>query len=238
MYYKYGQLSFLSGECDLVRTNVTNRISPRGNRLIREVTHNIRALLIADTTADLSSRIQDVQNAFSLDYQDAGLWGDDGVPTKHLLVNDSSCISGVKVLQRSFPEGGGDEYSTARTFSATLYAAYDDADSQLVEWEESLEFIGTCGPVFELTNSWFGPPQFTQVAESSVQHIIQRGSAVGYGAYVIPPGPLFPSNEHLERRDIVLGTPKCMGTQFRYYPISWTYYFSSAIPLSGTPNLR
>lgn len=236
-FYKYGAYQFEAGECDLLRTNVINKLSPRGNRLMREVTHFIRATIIADTQADLSARIAEIQNAFSFDYQDAGLWLDSTTPSQHLLTNDAFCVSGVRVLQRSFPEGGGDEYVTARTFSATIQAVYDDADSQYVEWHEDLQFTGTCGPTFEWIDGWFGPV-LSQTAESSVQTIIQRGHGVAYGAILVPPGPLFPSYEHLEKRTITYGSPRFLGNQFRFYPTSWTYVFSSNVPLSGFPNQR
>lgn len=237
-FYRYGSYDFEAGECDLVRVNVTNRMSPRGNRVIREVTHFIRALVCKDTQADLSAEIEAIQLAFSNDFQNAGLWLDSSTPSKHLLDNDDVFnISGTRVLQRSFPEGGGDEYNTARTFSATIQALYDDADSHLLEWQESLEFTGTTGPTFEWRPGWFAPYR-EQTSEQSIQYIIQRGSALGYGAYVIEPPPLFPAYEHVERRNVKYGTPAFMGRQFRNFPTEWVYYFSSNTPLSGTPTLR
>ena len=236
-FYKYGSYQFEPGECDLVRTNVVNNLSGRNQRLTKVVTHFIRATLISATQTDLSAKILAIQNAFSLDYQDAGLYLDTGVPSQHLLLNDAFCISGVKVLNRNFPEGGGDEYVTARTFQATIMAEYDDADSQLAEWQETLEFQGTCGPVYEWEEGWFGPIK-TQTSESSVQWIRQHGSGVGYGATLLEAAPMFPAYEHLERRHISYGTPKFMGHSWRYYPTQWSYTFSSNTPLSGLPTLR
>lgn len=231
-FYKYGSYQFEAGECDLVRTNVVNTLSGRGRRITKQVTHHIRATLISDSQANLSAKIQAIQAAFSIDYQDAGLYLDAGVPSQHLLINDAFCISGVKVLQRSFPEGGGDEYVTARTFQATIMAEYDDADEHLLEWEESLEFTGTCGPIYEWEEGWFGPERF-QTAESSIQWVHQRGSAVGYGAIPLPGAPLFPAYEHLDRRQVSSGSPKFMGLAYRYYPTRWSYTFSSNTPLLG-----
>ena len=236
MFYRYGSFEFEDGECDLLRTNVIMQPSPRGNRMVREVTHYIRALVIEDTLELLSARIAAIQSAFDLDYQNAGLYIDSNTPSQHLLLNDDPLnISGTKVIQRSFPEGGGDEYSTARTFQATIQAVYDDAIDGLVEYQESLQFVGTGGPVWEYDNGFF-EPIYSLIADSSTQTIIQKGRAVGYGAYLLPPGPKYPAFEHQDRRVELYETPTFMGRQYRLYPSSWMYVHSVPQRKSGYPN--
>jgi hypothetical protein len=235
-FMRYGSYDFGAGECDMVRMTVRHRRSPRGLRLSKIIRLDLRFEICAEG-ATLLSRIDGIIAAFSLDYQDAVLMYDASTPTRHALSNtDPTCISGVRVVHRSW-DGGPDQLATVRTGVVSLEAEYSDAESQLVEWQETLEFRGTTGPRVEIVETYDGP--IAQVtALRTAQHIVQSGSAVGYLGYVLPPGPLFPAIEHLDRRTEKYGSGSQQGQGAAYYPSSWTYYFTSAVPQSAVPTTR
>jgi hypothetical protein len=62
---------------------------------------------------------------------------------------------------------------------------------------------------------------------------------VGYNAYPVPPAPLWPGAEHVDRREVRYELPRRMGAPgnptYTHYRISWSYSFEDAGPLVGLP---
>lgn len=236
MYFQYGTYRHDDNEVNLTRMNIRYRLSPRGLRLSRIITLYLQGEICEDTQAEITAKVQELINAYSVDYVNCALHQDDGTATPHGLDNGTS-LTGVHVIQRSWPKGGPSEYATARTFSVTLEAEYPDTDSQLVEWEESLSYVGNTGPRFIVQDTYFGP--FAQLtALKTTQRIVQFGRAVGFTAYVLPPGPLFPLIEHQDRRMVTLGSGKMQGQVACYFPTSWAYHFSTDVSIEAAPTTR
>lgn len=237
-YFAYGSFRHEAGQVNLTRMNIAYKHSPRGRRLSRVMTMFLQGEICGDSQSSLTTQINQLISAYSVDYQNAGLYLDDGSLSPHQLPNDTpECISGVRVMQRSWPKGGPSEYATARTFSVTLQAEYADFESDLVQWEETLEYIGNCGPRYEILETYDGPYSLL-TATRTAQRIIQSGSAVGFRGYVLPPGSLFPLNEHQDRRRVKVGSPKYVGRGFAYYPTAWSYYHTMGSPVEAYPNIR
>lgn len=236
--FRYGSYTHPAGEVNLTRMNVRHRLSPRGRRLSTIYTMYLQGEICAGSQSTISQRIDELIAAYSVDYQDAALLDNSGNPTRHGLTNDDPfCISGVRVLERSWPKGGPAEYATARTFSVTLEAEYADVESPLVAWQETLRFIGDCGPRFDVIETWGGPYPYISTL-STAQRIVQSGVAVGFNAHVDPPGSLFPDIEHRDRRDIELDGGKNQGRLNCYFQTRWTYYHTSGVARAGLPNMR
>lgn len=237
-YFQYGGYTHENGEVDLTRMTINYAHSPRGLRMERTDTLYLQGEIMVDGAAAVLTRAQEIINAYDVDYGNARLYLDDDTPTPHGLDNDSPFnVTGVKVIDRSWPKGGAEELANMRTFKVTLEATFADNESQLLQWEETLQFIGTGGPAFDVIRTFNGPyKQLTALATE--QRIIQYGSAVGYTAYVEPPPPLFPEDEHLDRRVITPGTGKQRGRLATFYPISWQYHFTTIAPQSGVPWTR
>jgi hypothetical protein len=237
-YFVYGGTQFDSGVVNLTRMNIRYRHSKRGKRISRIDTLFLQGEICEDGESAVLTEINNLATTFNTDYQNARLYLDDGTPTPHGLTNDSPfCMTGVRVIERSWPKGGPEELANMRTWHVTLEAEYADCESQILEWSETLEFIGTTGPRYEVVETYFGPYANLECLRTS-QRIIQSGSALGYSANVLPPGPLFPQNEHVDRRVEKVGSGQCLGNQYAYFPTYWTYYFSSATPLYGLPITR
>ena len=74
--------------------------------------------------------IDELENAYTNEGSDAGLYQDDGsgnigVKTPHFL-DSSLSIGGVKIQSLTYPQGDPSEYATKRTFAITLFADFQD----------------------------------------------------------------------------------------------------------------
>jgi hypothetical protein len=235
-YFKYGSHTHTTNEVNLTRMDIRNVLSPRGLRMEKE----IRLFLVGeiqDTGSALLTKIATlIDSAYQNDYGDAGLYLDDGTPTRHRLDNTGS-LTGVRIIQRSWPKGDAAELATKRTFSLTLAAVYPDAESNLLAWWESLELIGNAGPRMEVVETTNGPKLF-QTSPKSVQRIIQRGEAMGHTAYVLPPGPIFADIEHQDMRQHGLASGRQRGQAATHYKTTWLYRMTSETNRSGVPLTR
>lgn len=239
MFFRYGDFTHPAGEVNLTRFNIRGLFGPRGQRLKTVYTMFLDGEICADGPAAITTRIAELVEVYSHNYRDAGLYLDDGTLTPHhLQSNRFDCISGVKVIQRSWPEGGPTEYATGRKYSITLEAEFDDADSQVVEWQEQVAVVGNCGPRIEVVEVSQGPPLLQLLNQRTAQRIIQSGSSIGYEGYVESFGPLYPTFEHVDQQLIRRGTPKAQGRGYRFFPLQWTYYHSLAIPQTPLPTIR
>ncbi len=237
-FFVYRGVQFENGLIDLTRMNIRYAHSPRGYRVKRIDTLYLRGEIMADGASDVLEQVQQVIDAFDEDYGSARLYLDDGTPTQHGLENDSQFnLTGVKVIERSWPKGGVEELANMRTFQVTLEAEYADNETQLLEWSETLEYYGNTGPRFEVVDTYFGPYTNLQCLRTA-QRIVQTGYALGFTANVLPPGSFAPALEHVDRRYVKLGSGKQQGRIPCYFPTWWTYYHSSGISLESFPLTR
>lgn len=217
----YGGYVHADNECNLVRISYRNQLSPRGKRLNAVVTFYLHGE-IQDTGTALFNKITALGNAYRQDYGNF-TYAIDGVITHSLLSNTADCISGVRVLDISLPKGDGAELAVKRTYSIVLSATYDQAETELVSWQESIHYIGNTGPRFEIIETFNGPIAVL-TALSTAQRITQVGKAVGYTSLVLPPGSYAPQNEHQDQRRVTLTGGVNVGQQSRYYTTEWQYH--------------
>lgn len=231
-YFVYGAHQHPANEVNLTRVDIRHRLSPRGRRLSRIVTMFLWGEL-QDTGAALLTKIGELNDAYRVDYADAGLYLDDGTLTPHRLTNSNS-LSGVKVLHQSWPKGDHAELATKRCFSVTLQAEYANVDDQIVRWSETIQGVGNCGPRWELVPTWFGAIKF-DVAIATVQRLVQYGNSIGFQGYAEPFGPLYPAYEHQDQREMERGSPTCAGFQYVNFPMRWAYFMEVPAPADPLP---
>lgn len=237
-FFVYRGKQFTNGLIDLTRMNIRYAHSKRGYRVKRIDTLYLRGEIMADGAAAVIAQCQEVIDAFSQDYGSARLHLDDGTATQHGLENDSPFnLTGVRVIERSWPKGGVEELANMRTFQVTLEAEYADNETQLLEWSETLEYFGNTGPRFEVVDTYFGPYTNLQCLRTA-QRIVQSGYALGFTANVLPPGPFAPALEHSDRRYVKLGSGIQQGRIACYFPTWWTYYHTSGASLEAIPITR
>lgn len=231
----YGGYVHADNECNLVRVDYRNQLSPRGKRLNAIVTFYLHGELLETGTA-LFNKITALGNAYRQDYGNF-TYSIGGVITHSLLSNTADCISGVRVLNISLPKGDGAELAVKRSYAITLQATYDQAETELVSWQEAIHYIGNTGPRFQITETFNGP-RADLTAISTAQRIIQTGKAVGYTDYVLPPGPLLPQWEHQDQRRVSLIGGVNVGQQSRFYTTTWQYTHTLGVYTEVYPQTR
>lgn len=242
MYFKYGSYQHPDNEVCVV-TFSRRRVHSHRNRIIKDVYEmHIAGQIIAtstdsDTNQDtIKTRISEIQNAYSDDGEDAGLYHDDGERSGHFL-NSLSSVNGVSVMYVEFPKGTeGAQYATSRWFKIGLTAEYLNIESDILVFSETLEFIGTTGPRWTYVPvKGNRPPVRVESYKQTPQRIIQSGMAIGLRGNPLVPPPIFPSLEQQEKRRIRRGSPKSYRNNFLEYPVNWEYHMMSNTGLSGVP---
>lgn len=201
----------------------------------------IQGLLQADTQEGLLAAVQEMIDAYSVQAQDAVLYLPDGVtPTPHQLIS-SQTVGGVRVTQQpSFEQWRGGELGLYRSYTIALEAELPSADpaAQLLDWQETLTFVGG-GPLFIYLATLNGLPVYQQTQQFTTYKVSQTGRAVGFMGWPLPPYPIWPAAEHQEQRLLSRSTPRRVGASTGAadieWEVTWGYQFESSLALVGTP---
>jgi hypothetical protein len=231
----YGGYPHDENELNLVRCDYRSVLSPRGRRLNTVVTFHLFGELI-DTGSALITKARNLMLAYQNDYRDFR-YSVDGVIAHEMLNSSPDNISGVRVVHRSFAKGDAAELAVKRSYSISLQATYDTAEDDLVYWQESVRYIGNCGPSYEIIPTFSGPISLL-TAERTAQHIIQKGKAVGYFGYVLPPGSSLPASEHQDQREVELTGGTQVGQAARFYTTEWAYRHTTGVYTEIFPQVR
>jgi hypothetical protein len=223
----YGAYTSGSDEINLVNFSTTKNYARTGKKLTETRRVTLQGELNYDTPAALIAAANNVIAGFSQNYHDFNYTV--GGSTAHSLTNTSECISGVRVVRTSFPKGDPAELCTTRTFTVDLEAIYDACDDDIIESGETLELVGTGGPLLRVVNTFYGP-YLHLVSLYSPQYITQSGWSVGYRGYPAPPGPVLPAGEFYDRRRIQDIKGRQMGNGYRFFTKKWTYYMVANVP--------
>jgi hypothetical protein len=245
MYFKYGGHTHPAGEVNLVNMEAIGLYTDRNERWATQYRMHITGELCYTGQSNLRPKIEELIAAYTDNDQDATLFESDGTASPHRLINADS-ITGVKVVHRSWPSDGPDEYATVRTFHIVLQATYLDADSGILSFEENVRIFQKAG---EQEYRWRIGNTYTPVANpggnrpfvintpalirqtirpDQWQYVIQEGTLVGLQSYLIDqiPPPLFSEErERGHRRIVSYGAPDWAGRGFIRFPLSWRYEF-------------
>lgn len=200
-------------------------------------TVQISGILQADTLAELLTKQAALQEAYKLQDQNlTWLSGSDII----YQIESSQTLYGVRVINPpSFAQGGAPgELVNRRTYQITLESAYlydvtTGTDTPYVlNYEQSLSFVGTGGPAFGHLPTLTGTFQKQQLTEKSLVTCQQTGSRVSLFSYSIPDPPLsfLAAYEKEDRRIIRQGNPRQINNNLIEYPIFWTYTFERNQP--------
>lgn len=234
-HFQYGGFVHPDWQMNLMTMQVRTRVSPRGMMLSRVMNMHLRGeIQTVIGTDDITSQLNAILDAYYVQNQDAKFFVN-GSLTPHQFPNGES-ISGNKVMQISHPFGDGSEYANRRTIDIVIQSEFEDPESQLVQWDESVQFISNTGP----RDEWFQGfvrARKQRICKRTVETIIQAGSSIGWAGYALPLGPLLPLSEHQEQRTVRLGHPRCIGQALRLYPCSWSYTFQMDNYTETAPNI-
>ena len=197
------------------------------------------------TVAQISARIQALDNAYLFDYKDCGFRDPDGNLTPHYMATDDIYnLSGNKVVHRSWDNVMPTEYANTRSFAITIQALFQENYSEILAFRESTSKQGTGGPVTRTYNLWDGTPYKEIIHNTSKVYHIQTGTLIGMSTWPDPlvySPPYWPQEELVWRRMITQTTPRFHGhpsfLKGTHYRTDYTYFFErpSAAPLNINP---
>lgn len=237
---KYGDYEHPENEVNLVRFECIQLRSPRNKQIAKLYRMYVSGEIQADTFQGIYDRVQELIETYYYERKGAVSYWINGVKTQHGLLNDAAqgSMTGVRIINRSWPHGRPSEWVNARNFSITFEEivaiasgvneageANPDADAQTLKWSEQIYWQGTTGPYWRYRVTQNGMQRET-IFPRMPMRLIQVGDNIGYQGYVVPPGPILGTDfEHGESRVVVPGTPVWQGLQNGYFPFSWRYEF-------------
>lgn len=240
MQLRYGSYTHAAGECAVQISRATLFQEASVPYAVRE-RWTIDGFLQAENPAALTTAIDGLLAAYALPGQDLVLLMPDGTThTSHRLLA-AETLGGPRVVSVRFPQGRDGEYSTYRRYVIEVEAERPvfSPESVLLSWHEWLGFHGG-GPRFVYLQTLAGPPVKQMVAAATPYRVLQAGHAVGYAGWPLPPDPLWPSAEHVDRRRIVRRAPRRTGPNgiqvYTHFETRWQYEFESDVPLIGNPH--
>lgn len=200
----------------------------------------VTGILHGDTSGDLLAAMKALEAAYVIQGKDIKLLRG-SIPMHSLIDIDS--LSGTRVTTLpQFTDNSNGELTTYRSYSLVVEADYalsqmnytladganpknDNSDIVMLKFEESIDSTGTGGSRFGFLPTLKGFYQKQQLSEKSLIEVTQSGMAVGLGKRPLPADPLWPLDEHLERRIIRIPQPRKRGGYQIEYPIHWSYTF-------------
>lgn len=229
MILKWGSYAHAQDEVG-IRIHKRSIFDTFGRRMGMVHNWHIIGAVHGTSQSDLTTKLNALETAYDSDYLDLKLFLNDGTTETTHVLNNSAVFGGTHVTGFGYMDGPWKmqlEYANLRTFWAMIQGEIRTGTGQYA-WKERVRIKGTGGPKFRYMPRLVGQPiQQTLQTETSFYYI-QEGSAVGREAYIAPPGPLYPSIEHVEQREIAYYTPEDMRTdgtnpQNEKFLTTWRY---------------
>lgn len=241
VYLKYGNYSHPSGQTVVtISRQVTHDAygSPQHETQIWQIAGRMEA----DTQAALTTALQALDAAYSVDRYDIGLYLEDGTPTAHRLLSGST-ITGTLVTNRpEYPTGEGAQYSSYRDYRITVQGTIPiinvPGGESLISSQETLEITGDGGASFVVREQLVGLPIAYQVKQRTKTTATQAGYAEGYGKYPFAAQPfnnLWLKRELSRVKYIPPARTYTGASSKQVFRVEWTYLFESPGSL-GNPN--
>lgn len=209
-------------------------------RMGEKIRYTLVGVLRANSQSELTTKINALVAAYQTDYENVGMYLDDGTtPTSHTITN-SATWGGVKVVAGpnfiNGPWSGQPEYANQRTFYIVLEAE-TRSGSGTYAWKERLLIKGTGAAKWVYSPQQVGDPQFQTLQTSTSFWYVQEGTAVSHGeSFIAPPGPLFPGAEHGDMREIsyetgddIVWDNATSSLKTRQNRSSWKYYMEATV---------
>lgn len=225
MYVKYGSYQHSDGEVNIVR--LTQQRVRRGNRnrlTTTRIQYEVEGQLVASSNSALNTAIIALEAAYADDGEDFGLYFDNGTATDHFLDSETS-LNGVRILTLDYPSGSPGQFTTCRDYRIIVEAEYFNIESQIIHFEESLQFYGTSGPRWRWVKTLNSQPVQVVTNAKTTQTIVQRGHILGLQGWpAVYPAPLAPQFEHQDQRFVGTYSPQVININTSlYYGLRYMY---------------
>lgn len=240
MYLKYGSFQFEPWEATLQSVVMQTQYSVRGFKQVQHVQMFVEGTVVANGQYDVGARLAQIEAALADDGYDFGLYHDNGTPTQHFLQsNHPDNLTGNQIFQKHFPNEEGAEYITGRTFRFGVKAMLNVEETALLEYRDSYEAQGDCGPRYQWTESDQGV-YVRRVAPATTQKVTHAGYAITSVPWFQPPAPYFqPPFLHSPLTTIRRTSPEGRYPQgFTGYRVDWSYHYELPVDTFGAPTIR
>lgn len=243
---QYGNYSHPAGTVALAISKQAV-LAGTGLPLMIQTTWGIEGTLLCDSSlteaaeinADITSRIQALEDAYKQVGVDLVLTTENGTPTAHVIRN-SETIGGIRVIEPPhYPYGSGAEYVTYRRFRVGLQADVlpsGGVQPVYLSFNETLTVQGG-GPQYAWTTPILGSPTRQVIRQATTYTATQQGFAVGFRSTPPVPPPLFPG-ALMANPQVSYTSPQRRGNDFMQFGVSWQYVYESNQPLFGVPNAQ
>ena len=227
MYVKYGTFQFDPSEAGLaVRAQFIR--SRRGFKAYQRVQYDIDGEICENNQYDVTTRLNQIIAAFSVDGQDIGLYHDDDSPSTHFMgSNWATNLTGNQVLYKDFPVTEHGEYTSGRKFKLAVGALLYNADVSLIEHADSLNRISNAGQQWRWKrNKWWGFYPILE-APSTMQVIHHVGYRVGMDTWPLPITPFYsPPFEANHLRRVTQRNPIRHPQGYTEFRTDWHYVYT------------
>lgn len=246
IYFQYGDYIHPAGEVypQLIEARAVD--SDRGYRWALDYRFQIGGNFCRDPNTPLtpeliSTRIAELEAAYSDDYKDFGFKFANGTNTSHWVESDNTFnLTGNRVLARSWRYDSQAELANTRSFSITLGCRILANFSSVLYFQETVSQVGTGGPRWTFRERFQGIPIRKDITERTPVLLTQRGIIIGATASISPPQPWWPSDEQEDQRIIERVSPRLHGHpsfgKFTHYGVKYAYQFARAESPNQSPN--
>lgn len=230
MYFTWGVYRSALSEAGIAFSRKPITSEATGLQIGIEESWTINGFLQGSGPEALAEMQLALEAAFSVNYMPAALIANDGVTILRSLLGITP-LGGTRVTAAPsyLDDGRGNaEGSTYRSYQVVIEGRYAlpailVAPNVTLFWHETIQLLGTGGPRFVYRQPLNGMPKRQMTAQFTTMQIIQNGNAIGMLGWPDPPLPIWPEDEHQERRRIDMGNPERLGSIFTNWPISWSY---------------
>jgi hypothetical protein len=227
LFVRLGPLTFPSGTVEWVPSTRT-LFDAYGKPATRVQRLELRGDIQGTGVKDVAAKVAQLRTAYNRQFFDVALLDDDGTILES-LVNVTS-LTGVRLLELSFPDGRGAQGTTYRSFVLVAEASYPaSAGTIIVEWTQRVSRRGG-GPMYSFLRCKKGPAVRILENEQTEYSATQRGTAAGLLPNPQPPRPLWPGALIPALTEIEYDDPVFVEGR-NVYRVSWTYVFGSEGPL-------
>lgn len=229
MYLRYGSYTHQLDEA-AVQISKARQFSKNGSLVGYNETWRVTGKIVGTDTSDLTTKISELEAAYSKTNQDLSLLTDALGTTAHVL-RSSDTANGIKPISLSYPTGDGAEYTTFRTYEIVLEARFDAEEgngdqNNTVAYSQQISVQGTGGPQFVVKTPRYGPPIYQMVSRQSPIYITQSGSATGLRYHPQPTPPLYPQFLVPDSHNVTRVSPATDSREGkRDFAINWSYNF-------------
>jgi hypothetical protein len=227
LFVRVGPATFPAGTVEWVPSTRTV-FDAYGEPATRVQRLELRGDIQGTGVKDVAAKCGQLRAIYNRQFVDLALLDDDGTILESLV--NATSLTGVRLLELTFPDARGGQFTTYRSFVLVAEASYPaSAGTIIVEWTQTVSKRGG-GPMFSFLRCKKGPAVRILENEQTEYTATQRGVAAGLLPNPQPPRPLWPGALIPALTEIEYDDPVFVDGR-NVWRVSWSYVFGSESPL-------